>query len=314
MSALSLPDPGPCFRAASELTLRPIDWLWPGRLALGELAVLEGDPGLGKSFVAALPAHIDVLEQVVARTGTRLLVIDPVMQFLGSAVNAASDPSIRRALEPLADLARRRTCAVLMIRHLNKSEGHRALYRGLGSVGLVSVCRSGWLVGEDPAGTGRRVLAQNKSNLAAPQPSLAFEVTQPPGGEALLHWLGPVALTAEDLVCRVRRAGRKPTKRRSAASWLNDLLAAGPMKVSDIWDRALRDDLSASTVRDAAKQELHVRSVRVREDGRHVTYWRLPDQAAPGEKRDAEMDEIDRQLREMERQFPSRTPLEDPEV
>ncbi|MBX7168598.1 MAG: AAA family ATPase [Pirellulales bacterium] len=30
---------------------RPVDWLWPGRLALGKLALLVGDPGLGKSFL-----------------------------------------------------------------------------------------------------------------------------------------------------------------------------------------------------------------------------------------------------------------------
>ena len=35
----------------SELRPEPINWLWPGRLALGKLALLEGDPGLGKSFV-----------------------------------------------------------------------------------------------------------------------------------------------------------------------------------------------------------------------------------------------------------------------
>ncbi|MFL5512897.1 MAG: AAA family ATPase, partial [Gemmatimonadales bacterium] len=28
-----------------------MSWLWPGRLPLGKLAVLEGDPGLGKSLV-----------------------------------------------------------------------------------------------------------------------------------------------------------------------------------------------------------------------------------------------------------------------
>jgi hypothetical protein len=41
----------PSFRAVSELTTRTIDWLWPGRLALGKLAILDGDPGLGKSLV-----------------------------------------------------------------------------------------------------------------------------------------------------------------------------------------------------------------------------------------------------------------------
>ena len=39
------------FRAASELQPRSVTWLWPGRLARGKLAMLEGDPGLGKSLV-----------------------------------------------------------------------------------------------------------------------------------------------------------------------------------------------------------------------------------------------------------------------
>ena len=30
---------------------RPVDWLWPGRLPLGKLAILDGDPGVGKSVV-----------------------------------------------------------------------------------------------------------------------------------------------------------------------------------------------------------------------------------------------------------------------
>src|SRR4051812_36916705 len=38
-------------RSANEVTPQPISWLWPGRLALGKLALLEGDPGLGKSLV-----------------------------------------------------------------------------------------------------------------------------------------------------------------------------------------------------------------------------------------------------------------------
>jgi hypothetical protein len=35
----------------SELQPQPVRWLWPGRLALGKLALLEGDPGLGKSLL-----------------------------------------------------------------------------------------------------------------------------------------------------------------------------------------------------------------------------------------------------------------------
>lgn len=34
---------------ASQVTPEKIEWLWPGRLALGKITLLEGDPGLGKS-------------------------------------------------------------------------------------------------------------------------------------------------------------------------------------------------------------------------------------------------------------------------
>src|SRR5262245_8087084 len=35
-----------------DLVPEPLFWLWLWRLARGKLAVLEGDPGLGKSLVA----------------------------------------------------------------------------------------------------------------------------------------------------------------------------------------------------------------------------------------------------------------------
>jgi hypothetical protein len=35
----------------SQLVPRDIEWLWPGRLAFGKLAILDGDPGLGKSLL-----------------------------------------------------------------------------------------------------------------------------------------------------------------------------------------------------------------------------------------------------------------------
>jgi hypothetical protein len=34
-----------------RLVPEPVTWLWPGWLAAGKLAVLDGDPGQGKSLV-----------------------------------------------------------------------------------------------------------------------------------------------------------------------------------------------------------------------------------------------------------------------
>jgi hypothetical protein len=37
--------------AVSGIVESPLSWLWPGRQPLGKLALLEGDPGLGKSLL-----------------------------------------------------------------------------------------------------------------------------------------------------------------------------------------------------------------------------------------------------------------------
>ena len=43
----------PCFRVipVNQLTPRAYAWLWPDRLLLTDLSVLQGDPGLGKSLL-----------------------------------------------------------------------------------------------------------------------------------------------------------------------------------------------------------------------------------------------------------------------
>jgi RecA-family ATPase len=39
-------------QCAADVTPEPVEWLWPGRVALGKLALIGGEPGLGKSQVS----------------------------------------------------------------------------------------------------------------------------------------------------------------------------------------------------------------------------------------------------------------------
>lgn len=41
------------YRKASSIKMRATDWLWPGKIPLGEICVIQGDPGLGKSQITA---------------------------------------------------------------------------------------------------------------------------------------------------------------------------------------------------------------------------------------------------------------------
>jgi hypothetical protein len=59
---------------------------------------------------------------------------------------------------------------VVVIRHLNKTTGGPALYRGGGSIGIIGAARIALLVGRDPADEARNVLAAIKTNIG-PKPS-----------------------------------------------------------------------------------------------------------------------------------------------
>lgn len=43
--------PGAVLRCFSDIAPKPLRWLWPGRIPLGKLTLLMGDPGLGKSLL-----------------------------------------------------------------------------------------------------------------------------------------------------------------------------------------------------------------------------------------------------------------------
>src|SRR5262249_45479661 len=117
----------------------------------------------------------------VRDTHPRLTIIDPISAFLDPRVNFNSDPAIRRALSPLAALAAHEQCAILLVRHLNKQLGGRALYRGLGSIGLIAACRIAWLAAPDPTNAGQYVLATSKNNLTSLPGSLSYEVASDHG-------------------------------------------------------------------------------------------------------------------------------------
>jgi hypothetical protein len=313
-------------------------------LALGKLALLEGDPGLGKSLVALdlcarltrgrafpdgasglqpsnvlilngedgpadtirprlealdadldrvfvrgldgddqallrLPAQVDAFGHYLAQIQPKLVVIDPILAFLDPSIRPAADHSVRRALHPLAALAARYACTVVLIRHLNKCVGNAALYRGAWSIGFVAACRSAWVVAPDPDNADRRVMAQVKNNLAPPQASLVFAVPLPGEAGPLLRWLGTSQRGAAELLARPR-TGNRP--RDFARELLETFLLDRPRTSPEVWQFAREQKIKSMTLR-RARKELKVRSVRCWLGGKRTCYWLLPGQEMPAQ-------------------------------
>jgi len=213
----------------SDVQRENVSWLWQDRVPIGKLTLVEGNPGLGKSWLtlaiatavstgSALPgdvareaaniilmsaedgladtirprledmgaalhrvialrgmvnekgeehtislADLDVLEEAIIAAKPRLVIVDPIIAFTaGKDTHKANE--VRSLLAPLAALAEKHSCAIVAVRHLNKSTA-QALYRDQGSIDFVAACRFGLCCGREP---GRRRGARSLSPKVEP--------------------------------------------------------------------------------------------------------------------------------------------------
>jgi len=103
---------------ANEVPPEKIEWLWPGRLALGKISLLEGDPGLGKSTLTL---------EIAARLSTgRPLpggrILPPTGSLFLSAEDGVADTIVPRLMACGADLSR-----ILILQGINTSEGEEGV-------------------------------------------------------------------------------------------------------------------------------------------------------------------------------------------
>lgn len=146
--------------------------------------------------------------QARAIGGVKLIVVDPVV----SAVTGDShkNTEVRRALQPLVDLASRLDCAVLGISHFSKGgAGSDPASRVVGSIAFTAVARVVLVAakvknedGED--GKDRRILARGKSNIGPDDGGFEYQIEQVealPGIQASrIAWGKAVEGTARELL------------------------------------------------------------------------------------------------------------------
>jgi hypothetical protein len=223
---------------------------------------------------------VDVLKQAIEQTGSKFIVIDPLMAHLSASLNGWNDQEIRRALSPLAQLAEAMQVAILVIAHLNKDSKKEAIDRIGGSVGISNAARSVLFVGPDPDDPDGpiRMLAHPKCNVGAQQPTLRYHtetVLLSNGPESIetikIVWDGEApGITAADLVARPDPVTRED--RSHAVDWLEQALPLGQeRKQADIEHDAKQAGVSFYALK-KAKAELHVKSRKTGYQG--TWYWR----------------------------------------
>ena len=101
----------------------------------------------------------------------------PTCGPMSSPGDALKDQNVRKALTPLAKVAERTGCTMLLLRHLKKNTRGEPVYLGGGSIGIVGAARAGFMVtGYGDCPDDVRILASVKSNLADTPKSLAYRL------------------------------------------------------------------------------------------------------------------------------------------
>lgn len=307
-----------------------VSWLWYPYIPVAKLTLLEGDPGIGKSWLSlaiataislgsGLPevevkepgkvllasaedgladtirprlntmaanvgnihavkgaldfGHdgLEILESFIQGIKPILVIIDPLVAYLGVGVDIHRANETRAVMAQLADIAERQHAAIVAVRHLTKGGSSKPIYRGLGSIDFAAACRSVLLAGCDPDDEQKRGFVHIKSNLAQTGKAIGFEVR-----EGRFYWTGESSLTAGQILSSV------DTEHTSALSeameFLRTELSGGPVPASQIFKDGRGLELSEKTIK-RAKRNLGIITEREGElgkrgGGRFV--WRMP--------------------------------------
>jgi hypothetical protein len=229
----------------------------------------------GQFRLPEFPTDAAQLGEIVNRQKPALVIIDPITAYLSERINTNTDSQLRKAVMPILPIAEANNTAFLLVRHLNKTGGLKALYRGAGTIGLVGIARSVLLAAPNPEDKTELVLAQVKSNFGPLEPSVTCRITVETACP-VLNFLGASDLSADQLL--LSRQPKLPVE--AATEFLEETLKRHAVLLKQIKHRASISGIAVRNLR-RAKDLLGVRSrfSATNDD----CYWYLPSQSAdPG--------------------------------
>lgn len=204
------------------------------------------------------------LEQAVQETGAKLIVLDPLQAYLGDNVDMHRANEVRPVFRRLCAMADRTGCAIILIGHINKAQGLKSSYRGLGSIDFRAAARSVLLVGRLKSNPAVRVVAHDKSSLAPEGKSIAFSLDAENG----FQWIGYCDISVDDVLSDT---GSVQTKTALMEEELRQMLTK-PITAEEVFKRAAELGISERTV-NIAKKNVGVDTMRVG----NRWHWRLFD-------------------------------------
>ena len=204
------------------------------------------------------------IEEVLITTGAKLMIIDPIQAFLVHDTDMQRATRMRTALRKLADVASRYQCAIVLVGHLNKSNGGKNIYRGLGSIDIAAIARSVLMISRDNSNPSIRYVFPVKTSLAPEGSAIGFTF-----GDGKCKWLGKFDVNINSMEDGVFASQDKLAQTKI---FLLQILTEGDLPSTQIYEMLEQRGIKKRTA-EAAKKEVGIEAYRKKQ----IWYWRLPD-------------------------------------
>lgn len=238
--------------------------------------------------------------QATAIGGVSLIMVDPVVSAV--AGDSHKNTEVRRALQPLVDLASRMDAAAVGISHFSKGgQGSDPASRVVGSIAFTAVARvvlvAAKVKGEE-GNNDRRILARGKSNIGPDDGGFKYYIEQSeplPGIHAsYIAWGKAVEGSARELLNEPDGEGSEDKSAVDAAQeFLREALASGPTPTRTLQTECKDAGVSWASVRRASA----AMGVMKRKGAGSIWYWSLPHVAQIAQVLDVEkVEQVDAQV------------------
>lgn len=306
----------------SDVSTRPVKWVWYPYIPVGKITLLQGDPGDGKSTMmmhiiseiskgGVLPdgtkigrphraiyqcsedgvkdtikprlencgadcvniAFLDEevhggltldderIREAIVEFRPWLVVIDPLQSYIQSNSDLMMASKARRLMKRIGLWAATYDCAIVLIGHLNKSEGSKGMYRGLGSIDVAAAARSILHVEREH---DLRIVKQIKNNLAPAGENIRFEIKRDTG----FRWLENKRTKEVRVATQI---DIPKNKHELTAGLLKELLSEGEVPALEIKNSMKRYGIGEKTLQEV-KTDLGIKSIRRMKKW----YWKMP--------------------------------------
>jgi putative DNA primase/helicase len=168
----------------------------------------DGDGRLTDERLLQLDSDLSlIMEKLRENRNIKLVVIDPISNYLGGA-NLNREQEIRTAvLRPISRMAQEFDVAVILVSHYSKQQGRSAQHKVIGAVGVVGACRMAWSFvksPQDPENVCEMLLAKENlgkfSGLRYTTESVDVEIDGEKTTQARVKFLGTSEASIETIL------------------------------------------------------------------------------------------------------------------